>query len=265
MENHRRAIDRIHLKDISILYVEDDDVTRETLVDFLKWSFDKVYAARDGKEGLEMFKQYNADIVITDIRMPVMDGLEMTSELRKINPMTPVIVVTAFSEIGYVMRAMELEVDGYIQKPILHANLIKTIYRLAQCKIADKLLNASEKRLRDITSALDEGIYVLDKAGCLVFMNTAAEDMLGWKEQELLGRHMHKMIHYRKPDGSSCTEDDCPVNRTIKTGERYTIEEDLFTRKDGSIMPVRYITTPMMEEDNVTGCITAFRGITQLS
>jgi PAS domain S-box-containing protein len=252
---------QIQLKDISLLYVEDDDFTREDLLDFLRWEFDTVYAAKNGKEGLELFEQNNPDIVITDIRMPVMDGLEMTSHIRGLNPDAPVIITTAYSDLSYIMKAIELGVDGYILKPILHEALLKTIYKTAVYKRADKLLRANEKRLRDITSSLDEGVYALDRSGRVVFMNETAEDMLGYIEEELMGRDMHRMTHYQKKDGSPLPIEECMINKSIKTGKRYIVEDDVFTRKDGSMLFVRYIATPTMEETAISGCVTAFRRI----
>ncbi|MBV6340627.1 response regulator transcription factor [Candidatus Magnetobacterium casense] len=103
-------------KQYSLLYVEDEDNVREGLVRFLQRRFKTVYVGRDGQEGLEQFKSHRPDIVITDIQMPVMDGLEMLSAIKEISTSTPVIITTAFNEIPYLMKAIELHVDSYIKK-----------------------------------------------------------------------------------------------------------------------------------------------------
>jgi YesN/AraC family two-component response regulator len=134
-------ISQFDLKNLSLLYVEDDDITRGDLMDFLRWKFDTVYEAKDGREGLDLFKRHKPDIVITDIKMPVMDGIEMAAEIKRTDSGAPIIITTAFCDIGYVARAIELEVDAYLQKPILHEHLLNAVYRVALYKFADRLLD----------------------------------------------------------------------------------------------------------------------------
>jgi PAS domain S-box-containing protein len=122
-------------------------------------------------------------------------------------------------------------------------------------------LRRREKQLRDVADSLDEGVYILDKTGAVIFMNSAAENMLGWSETELIGRDMHRMTHNQRADGSHFPTEECPVNLSLSTGQKHIVEEDVFTRKDGSTVAVRYRTTPMLEDDAVVGCVTAFRSV----
>ncbi|MBF0608511.1 MAG: response regulator [Magnetococcales bacterium] len=117
-------------KQYSLLYVEDEDNVREGLVRFLQRRFKTVYVGRDGQEGLEQFKSHRPDIVITDIQMPVMDGLEMLSAIKEISTSTPVIITTAFNEIPYLMKAIELHVDSYIKKPIVKEDIISAVQKI---------------------------------------------------------------------------------------------------------------------------------------
>ena len=103
---------------ITILYVEDDKDIREGLIPVLKYISNQLYVAVDGKDGLEQFKKYNPTIIISDIKMPNMTGLEMVKEIRKINKKQHIIFTTAHSESSYFMEAIEAHVDGYILKPI---------------------------------------------------------------------------------------------------------------------------------------------------
>lgn len=133
------------LREVSILYVEDDDAIRENLVIFLSRRFRSVYTAQNGKDGLELFKEKNPDIVITDIQMPVMDGLRMAEEIKKISRDTPVIISTAFNDVPYLMKAIELEIDGYIQKPIKYEKLLDAICRFAARKNLEEELFKAKK------------------------------------------------------------------------------------------------------------------------
>src|SRR6478609_8624984 len=100
--------------------------------------------------------------------------------------------------------------------------------------------------LRAITENLSEGLYVIDAAGCLTFMNQAAERMLGWAETELRGNDMHATIHFQHAGGTPFPRDECPLMQVIRAGHTHHVEEDTFTRKDGSTFPVAYISSPII-------------------
>ena len=76
-----------NLKKLSLLYVEDDDNTREELEYFLQNKVEKLYVAKNGQEGLELFKEHEneIDLIITDVNMPILNGLDMVKEIKKIN------------------------------------------------------------------------------------------------------------------------------------------------------------------------------------
>ncbi|MEA3314360.1 MAG: response regulator [Campylobacterota bacterium] len=121
-------------KNLKILYVEDNDMTREITQDILKRYFGEVNSKSNGKDGLEAFKQSNYDLVITDINMPFMDGLAMIKEIKLVNENVPTMVLSAYNEVDYFSEAISLGVDGYIFKPISLDNFMKTLI-----KIIDKL------------------------------------------------------------------------------------------------------------------------------
>ena len=103
---------------MKILYVEDDKIIREGMSRFLERRFENVFYAINGQKGLEKFIEIKPDIVITDIQMPVMTGLEMSMEIKVLSPNTPIIATTAFSESQYLLKAIEIGIDRYILKPI---------------------------------------------------------------------------------------------------------------------------------------------------
>jgi len=129
--------------------------------------------------------------------------------------------------------------------------------------LAIEALKISENKLHTITSALGEGVYVLDKAGRLTFMNPEAERLLGWKESELLGKDMHMMIHQQKEDGTELPNTECHILRSISLGNIYRIPEDKFTRKDGNLFPVAFVSTPIMRDGKIIGSVAAFHDITE--
>ncbi|MDD5330186.1 MAG: PAS domain S-box protein [Sulfuricella sp.] len=132
---------------------------------------------------------------------------------------------------------------------------------ITERKAAEAALRESEARLREITSELGDGIYVLDRAGMLTFMNAAAEGMLGWTEAELLGENAHETFHFQKPDGARVPLCDCPVYQSIHSGDTYRIHEDYFTRKDGTLFPVSFVAAPLHRGGEIVGSVAAFQDI----
>lgn len=124
-------------------------------------------------------------------------------------------------------------------------------------------LRDSEIMLREITTVLGEGVYALDREGHVIFINPAAERLLGWRKEELLGRHGHETFHYKKPDGSPFPRQECPVFKTIHSGSTYRSEEDFVVRKDGSFLPVTIVSTPLLREGEIIGSVAAFHDITE--
>jgi DNA-binding response OmpR family regulator len=106
------------LKNSTILYIEDDEITRENISSFLKRKCKNFFQACDGKEGLELFEKHSPDIIITDIEMPNLDGLSMAKKIRKKSPSTQIIITTAYASQEYLLEAVNLHLIKYIVKPI---------------------------------------------------------------------------------------------------------------------------------------------------
>ncbi|MEA1956561.1 MAG: response regulator [Campylobacterota bacterium] len=102
----------------TILYVEDEERIRNELSKFLDYFSSELYIACDGVEGLELFKQHLPDVIISDIKMPRMNGIEMIKAIKKINPRQYIIFTTAHSESDYFIEAVEMRINGFVLKPI---------------------------------------------------------------------------------------------------------------------------------------------------
>jgi YesN/AraC family two-component response regulator len=129
-----RDIDKKLFKKLSILYVEDDDFTREEISFFLKKICGNVTNATNGAEGLQAFQTEKFDMVITDIQMPVMNGLDMVKEIRKIDSRVPIAVTTAFSDSDFLVKSIECGVDKYILKPIDMMEMLTVIQKCTEPK-----------------------------------------------------------------------------------------------------------------------------------
>ena len=123
------------LKNLTVLLVEDDIDSKKIMHDVLSDNFEKVFTAQNGDEGLKKFKKYNPNMVITDVFMPISDGLDMTRYIKEISKDTPVIVLSAHSEKETLLKAIDVGVDKYLIKPIMADDLLKTIENVAKSKI----------------------------------------------------------------------------------------------------------------------------------
>jgi YesN/AraC family two-component response regulator len=124
--------------DLSILYVEDELITRMTINKILAARYATIYLAQDGREGLDIFEQNNPDIIITDTRMPVMDGLKMSQAIRAVNPQVPIIFTTANEDSEFIEETRNLGITRNIIKPILLKDLLATIEEVANTILSRK-------------------------------------------------------------------------------------------------------------------------------
>ncbi len=121
-------------KYLTILCVEDEKDLRESIVLFLKKFFKSVDSAEDGLQGFKKYMSNHYDIVLTDIQMPKMDGLELLKEIKRMHPDRQGIILSAFDHKEYLLKAIEVRVDHYITKPIdvnlMAATLLSSIETL---------------------------------------------------------------------------------------------------------------------------------------
>ncbi|MCG3678038.1 response regulator [Aliarcobacter butzleri] len=118
----------LHLfKHIKLLYVEDDLMTQEEVSFFLQKYLGELYLAKNGEEAINIFLKNKIDMIITDIQMPKMNGLEMSKRILEINPKIPIIITTAYNDCEYLKQAMDLGIDKYISKPFNLETLLTMI------------------------------------------------------------------------------------------------------------------------------------------
>ncbi|MEA3354735.1 MAG: response regulator [Campylobacterota bacterium] len=119
-------------KTLKVLYVEDSDAARKSTTMMLDNFFDQITVAENGMEGLEKFNNYSFDLILTDIKMPNMDGIEMVSKIREQNKEIPVIVLSAHNESKYFLDMIKLKVDGFLLKPIFLDQFMNTILEVIE-------------------------------------------------------------------------------------------------------------------------------------
>ena len=105
-------------KNIKILYIEDDEIARENGLEYLENFFENIYEASDAIIALQLYEKHIPDIIITDIQMPKLNGLEFVKRIRQKDKKTQIIIITAFSDRDYLLKAIELGLVKYLVKPV---------------------------------------------------------------------------------------------------------------------------------------------------
>ena len=118
-------------KNLTLLYVEDNIDAREATLLILEDIFEDIIVAVDGKDGLEKFKNNKVDLILTDIDMPYMDGLEMSKAIKQIDNNMSIIVLTALTDIKIIKKAIEIDIDSFINKPIEDIDIL--FHKIEQC------------------------------------------------------------------------------------------------------------------------------------
>jgi len=139
-------------KDLNILYVEDDEESREQLHQILSILFENVDIAYDGQDALEKYENMKYDLVITDINMPRMDGLELSRHIKESNPLQKVIIVSAHDSGEYLLAAIRIGVDDFILKPVEIEQLQSVLYKVTRSIHAEKALQNYHIKLEEEVS-----------------------------------------------------------------------------------------------------------------
>jgi len=166
---------------LSILYVEDEQDTREGLASFLKRYAreGELYLAADGEEGLELYRKYRPELVIADILMPRMNGMDMVHAIREISPDQTILMLTASSDSQYFIDSIDLKIDGYLGKPIDLDLLREKIEKIASQIALRKKQKRTMEILEEVARYQGTMLAVLDRNYLPVFLNESMRQFMG--------------------------------------------------------------------------------------
>jgi len=215
------------IADLKIMFVEDEESVRESLYDILKRLFSNIIVAKDGQEGVAKCMSEKPDIVITDINMPVMSGLDMVKEIKKSDLSLPIIFLSASTDVKHFSQAVNLNADGFVLKPLVHSHLLevieKTVDNIIARKLAQKYKNELETRVEEEMKKNIETVKMLKQQSKLAQMG------------EMIGAVIH---HWRQPLSiiNQITQD---ISDTYRYGELDEAYIDESTEK--ILYQVRYL------------------------
>jgi PAS domain S-box-containing protein len=256
-----------------VLVVEDKPEMIQILTDYVLGPQGYVpLTALNGEEGLRMALSEEPDLVILDIRMPKMSGLQVLEALREQQCPVPVIVITAYGSEEVVVRALRLGVDDYVAKPFELDEMIKVIERVLSRNRREKerarLSQELERSVQELTEKLelilhsiDEGLFSVDRELRVLTFNPAAEKILGWREEEVVGRPYAEI--FGEEDGASSSQEKLLLEAMRKAYPVTSVKEGYpVIKKDGQQIFIASSVAPLLDPDGqAVGAMVAFRDV----
>ncbi|MEA2104466.1 MAG: diguanylate cyclase [Candidatus Cloacimonadota bacterium] len=180
--------------DISVLYVEDEPIIQQSVAAKLIGKVKKLFLAKNGKIGFELFEHGRPDVVVTDIQMPVMNGLEMLCKIKEKSENVKIVILTAFSDSEYLIKAIDLGVDKFIMKPVKEDKIYDCLVSLSQTIHLEKRVREEQKKFRVLSSSAQDAIFMMDDKFRVTLWNAVSEQMFGYENREISGKKIYEFI-----------------------------------------------------------------------
>ncbi len=231
------------LKGMRVLYVEDDTATREELAMMIAPWVGELEVAVNGEDGKDRYARGRHDIVVTDIQMPVMNGLAMCAEIRRLSPQQAIVVLSAYNDMEYLFRAIELGISQYITKPVNVAQLLERLAAIARVILALREGENHRRLLEQYRLLADESASVttLDPRGRITYVNDRLMQLTGHARDELIGRDMAVLRH---PDEPASREET--IWKSVLAGNKWSGIVKTRTR-DGKLLVMERSLVPILD------------------
>lgn len=180
------------IHDISLLYVEDEQSTREQVSGLLKRIVRTLHVASDGIDGLDKYKEHRPDVVLSDIMMPGMNGLEMASQIRLINPDCQIIVLTAYNDTEYLLECISIGISKFAQKPVDFLKLSQAIGQCNDLIQMEKLVQKQEESIHLLSQAMEQApapVVITSLDGSIEYVNAMFCKVTGYEKDEVIGQN----------------------------------------------------------------------------
>lgn len=273
-------------KMIRVLVVDDHELVRRGICSVLaaESTLSICGEAIDGQDAVEKAGVLRPDVVVMDISMPRKNGLDAAREIKALLTDTEIVMVSQHEIPEMVSQAFKAGARAYVAKSAISKDLLSAITKVKRAehqvhvvKLSDTnpsldpreillqtaglehALRESEERFRLAMNNMAEGMYTLNAQGLVTYVNPSAESMFGWPSTELIGEKMHDMTHYKYPDGTPYPAEECSGLQVLKKGIELREHEDVFVRKDGSLLPVVFSASPLKMNGEILGLVVCFR------
>lgn len=251
-----------YTKKMTLLYVENNTEVREGISVVLQDFFKEIVFALDGEDGLEKFYENKIDIVMTDIHMPRLNGLEMAKKIIKFDQTIPIIIYSSVNETKYFMEVIELNIVSYLFKPLKKDNLLKTLSSVVEKIKYQKEFNSNLNILHQYQDLTDSNIAVskTDVKGIITYVNSNLCKMTGYSKEELIGCN-HNIVRHKETDASVYAD----LWYRIKNEKKQWNGILKNTAKDGKVYYSDLSIKPILDEDrDIIEFISLIKDITSI-
>lgn len=237
---------------ISVLIVDDEPSIVEQLGQILQRRVETLYTASNGQEGVERFKKGEIDLIISDIDMPVMNGIEFLKSVREVNKTIPFILSTGLKNLDILIEAIAQGITSFLPKPLQKQDLIAKVEEVARTKVLEREIKKSNALLDQYKTIVDKSVIVskADTRGIITYVNDMFCKISGYSREELIGQP-HNLV--RDPDMPSSVFKDLwetiqskqiwhgILNNRAKNGKPYTVRTTISPILDHQGTIVEYI------------------------
>ena len=232
---------------INVLYVEDDLIVQKNTSEFLKTIFDNLIIANDGQEGLEKFEKNLIDIIITDINMPKINGLEMIKEIQKKETNCHFIILSQHDEADILLQSIQLNVDGYILKPLHYTNMLDTLEKVVTKYKFEHEAKNYKYYMEQYLALIDKSSIIskTDQKGTITYVNDSFCKISGYKREEIIGQK-HSLTRHHENTNEIYEQ----MWKSIKVKEETWEGVVKNKSKSGTSYYVRTIITPIKNINN---------------
>jgi PAS domain S-box-containing protein len=229
------------LRLLRVLYVEDDVATRDELAEMLGYWIKELDVTANGQAGLALYSEKRHDIVVTDIQMPVMGGLAMSAEIRRLSPQQPIIVLSAYNDVEFLFRAIDLGISHYITKPVNVEQLLAKMVEIAEIIQVKREKDRNQRLLEQYRHLVDASAIVskFDPQGRITYVNDRFCELSGYDQQALIGSEIRCIRHPDEPKDISgeIWQSVLDGNKWVGIVKNQTLSGAMFV-VDSSLVPI---------------------------
>ncbi len=248
--------------DIKVLYVEDDKLIRAGIQEMLSREIQNLLVATNGEEGLEIFNSEKPEIVITDIKMPRMDGLEMSRKIKKKSKNTQIIVTSAYSDTSFFIDSIDIGITQYVLKPIRREKLFDAINKSYEIITLQKKVNRQFQTIMKLYQAIEQSksiIIITDDKLKINYVNPQFLEVTGYSLSEVLD--IERKIPFEKVSALGKMEN---VLKTLQKGKVWKGEYENYKKNGEKYWELGSITPVKNEKGKITSFVNVAEDITEL-